>query len=181
MGRRGSIRTVSRHGGINRAFLWIKKVLEVTEVTNVPEAVLDRVHVSSDLFGWERIPEAQAQTAAGTNVSFVTSQAVPDDTVRIVLAASVETSNDADAISLWLELDTAVARGAPGSLVGITTPFLTLVGSVNPQRPGTHRPYLMSPGDTTIARASALVGAAETLTIRLRFIDLPIGEYIPHV
>lgn len=163
-----------RRSGINRAFSWLKKVTEITEKTVAPDALSPVVGPTMDLFGWERIPEAIAIANTGTNISTQLSSAVPPETTRLVLSCSVETSNNVLALWLWMEHRVTLS----GIDVGFMNPLLTAAGTGGTMRVGANRPLLMAPGDRLIARSSAAVGAAETLSIRLRFVDLPIGEYI---
>lgn len=158
---------------IKRALTWIRKTLDITERTNMPEGIMRNIKPTLDVFGWERLPEARAVVNTGTNVSSQVSSVTPDETTRLVYACSVETSNNLLAFWLWIEHRVT----ASGIDVGIMTPTLTAAGT-GTMRIGANRALLLAPGDQLIARSNAVVGAAETLSVRMRYIDLPIGEYV---
>jgi len=160
-----------RRGGINRALTWIKKTLEITEVSNVPAAVLDDVNATLDLFGWERLPQAQILQVSNPLANFANSAVGPDDVTRLILAASARHS-DIINHELWVEKNPAggvvrVALNAPVNVAAETDAGIT-------------RPTFLNPGDFLRARTEAAVGAG-SVVITIYFIDLPIGEYMPPV
>lgn len=158
---------------IKRAITWIRKSLDITERTNMPEGIMRNIKPTLDVFGWERVPDVVGVALAGTNVSSQFSAVVPVDTARLVYSASVETTNNVLAFWLWIEHSVA----ASSILVGVMRPILTAAGT-GLMRCGMDRTLIMAPGDRLVARANALVGVAETLAIRMRYVDLPIGEYV---
>lgn len=171
---RKSLMPCTESDKIKRALTWIRKTLDITERTNMPEGIMRNIKPTLDVFGWERVPETVAVALAGTNVSSQFSAIVPEETARLVYSASVETTNDVAAFWLWIEHSVA----ASAINVGLMRPILTAAGT-GLMRCGMDRTLIMSPGDRLVARANTLVGAAETLSIRMRYIDLPIGEYVP--
>lgn len=161
--------------GINRAFSWLKKSLQITEKTVAPDALSAVVVPSMDVFGWERIAEAQSQNLnGGLGSGTLPASLVPPDTIRVVLAASIETT-DPLALNLWFEQRVALGGGLDISLM---LPFFAGAGT-NGIRVGLPRaPVLLAPSDTIVGRSLPVPAAGTRLILRWRFIDLPIGEYI---
>ncbi len=161
-----------QRSGINRALMWVRKVLEVTEETDSPRVLSEKLRPIIDVFGWERLPEEQFQTATAPAVAtIVASGATPPDILRVVLHSSVEHSDTGVEHDVW-----QIKRRNPGALdVGLPTDRTQiLVGEFNSM---IGRTYLIE-GDFMIAEV-AVAQVAGQLTFRQIFIDLPIGEYIP--
>ena len=159
---------------IKRAFIWLRKALVITEKTTAPGALLDNIQSAIDVFGWERLQETTNRTTtSAVNQSTISSPAVPEDVLRLVLEANVETTNSALAFTLWIDhLD-----GDSNITVGVMRPIDIPISAII-IRCAMQRQVIMKPGDQLVGRSSPAVGVADTLSIRQRFIDLPIGEYI---
>lgn len=159
---------------IKRAFLWLRKSLVITEKTTAPGALLEDIQSVLDVFGWERLNETTARTdISGANANIVNSPAVPDDVLRLVCEASVETSNALLAFTLWMDhLD-----GASNVNVGVMRPIDIPISAIT-IRCALERWLVMKPGDVLSGRSTPASGVGETLALRQRFVDLPIGEYI---
>lgn len=169
---------MARRGGINRAFSWLKKILEVTEVTNVPDIVLPDVRAVADLFGWERMPEGTVVNnvgAAATNQ--VVSAVVPGDIVRLILEAQVVSSDAAIAQTLWINHRGLVGAGLD---IGVAQPINQAIG-FNGTPAVMDRIIFLQPGERIVGRSTPAPGVGEELTLTFRHIDLPIGEYIPYL
>ncbi len=159
---------------IKRAFTWLRKALVITEKTTAPGALLDDIQILIDVFGWERYD----QTTNLTNVSAadrnsVSSPPVPADVLRLVIEASVETTNAVLPFHMWMDKLDSLSNINVGVMRPIAVPASTII-----IRNGmTHR-LIMRPGDVLSGRCTPLTGLGETLSLRQRFVDLPIGEYI---
>ncbi len=160
--------------GINRALMWLRKTLEITEETDSPRVLSEILGPAVDVFGWERLAEAIGQVnTSGADVSTVSAPAVPEDVLRLVLEASVETTNAALAFHMWIDhLD-----DASNIFVGVMRPIAVPISAVIIRNAMT-RQIIMKPGDQLTGRCTPATGVGETLAIRQRFVDLPIGEYI---
>lgn len=161
-------------GGINRPFSWIKKVLEITEKTVVPDSQLPDVRATIDVFGWERLQSVTLQTAIGTAVTTIFSTPVPDGVIRVVLAASVEHDDAVVSHTLWIDQEHDFL------LIGVQTPRL-MIGNTPPVKLGLMRRLVLRPGDRVAGQASPVTGVGIDLTLRTAFVEIPVGEYIPPV
>lgn len=160
----------SDRGGINRALAWLKRVLEITEVTRAPDNLLPAVRPTIDLFGWERLGDQSEMTSSGTvGATTVNGLSTPDDTLRLVLHAAVN-HTDVVARVCWMEKRLPTTSNTVG-----LTPALNLPLPLQPN-PILEK-LILSPGDFLVARAGSM-GVAAILQLRVNFIDLPIGEYI---
>ncbi len=156
---------------INRPLDWIRKVLEVTQKTSAPEAFEDQLRTTLDAFGWDRFNETQHVVNSSVASSFVVGNPVPADTLRLILEASIETNDPAGGFSLWIVHDDTVGRG-----VAVMPPVLTTaIASVQAGMP---RSLVLKSDDRLRGEMRPAAGVGLTLTLRSRFIDLPIGEYI---
>ncbi len=167
-----------RRGGINRAFSWIKKILEVTEETTVPERVLAEVRPSLDVFGWEAYEGMSSENQTLANTATVSGVTVPEGVNRLYLAASVDTNDIVNEFTLWIEM--FPANGTSTAVTAPVTPPINR-GTSFIRAGGLPRPFLLGPGGTVRGRAAPATAGGATLTIRAIFIDLPIGEYIPPI
>ncbi len=163
---------MAQRSGINRALMWLRKTLEITEETESPQVLSEKLQPVIDVFGWERLPEEQFNTAtvAAPGIALA-SPATPTDILRVVYGASLEHTDTGVNHIAWL-----LKRRNPGALdVGLPTDrqdidvgeFLSMIG----------RTFLVE-GDFIVAEVIGAPAAGQ-LTLRLNFIDLPIGEYIP--
>ncbi len=169
---------MSHRGGINRAFSWIKKVLEVTEPTTVPERVLAEVRPSLDVFGWERYEDIETETQTVADATAASAAAVPDGVNRLYLAAEVGTNDIVNQFTFWIE-----AFPLGGVQVAITPPVTPPVQDATStiRNGGLPRPFLLGPGGRLRGRVAPATAGGATLTIRTLFIDIPFGEYIPPI
>ncbi len=165
-------------GGINRAFSWIKRSLEVTEVTTVPERVLSDVTPTLDIFGWEKLEPlggAVSENIAGAlaaDIALLT--VVPNDVMRYVMFVSVM-HDDPAGLTLSIQVRTPLPGG--GSFdIAIGPATLTPLG---PVKLGLERPFLLQPGQLILVRTTPAPAAGQRINnLTARFVDLPLGEYI---
>ncbi len=167
---------MAQRSGINRGFMWLRKVLEVTEETDTPRVLSEIAQPTLDTFGWDRyspngVPDdinAQGTLAADS----VLLAAVPAGIMRFVIFASCS-HNDPVVGGLELSMQVRV-QGALD--IGISRPIQVLA---NPTRTGLERSILMQPGEVLLCRSNPAPAAGTRLFVRYRFVDLPFGEYIP--
>ncbi len=160
--------------GINRALMWLRKTLEITEATDSPRVLSEILDPVVDVFGWERLNEAEGNIiTSGANVNTISAQAVPADVLRLVLEASVETTESTLAFQMWIDHLDFVTNINVGVMRPIAVPISAII-----IRNGMSRTLIMRPGDRLAGRCTPATGVGDTLTLRQRFVDLPIGEYI---
>jgi len=160
---------------IKRAILWIRRSLEITERTNVPESIENVVRPKVDIFGWERLPSVQVAAASNPLSVAVGSATVPAGTFRYVLNANVEHTDTGVTNTLWLTkaLLNGVRVGLPldrtATIVGETA---SMIGTT----------YLL-PGDFLFGETDVAV-VAGAMILNMLFVDFDfdteagIGEYI---
>ncbi len=160
--------------GINRGLMWLRKTLQVTEETDSPRVLSEQLRPIIDVFGWERLNETtNLTTTSAVDQSTISAPAVPDDVLRLVLEANVETTESTLAFTMWIDhLD-----GDSNVTVGVMRPIDIPISAII-IRCAMQRQIIMSPGDRLVGRCTPASGAGDTLSIRQRFVDLPIGEYI---
>ncbi len=164
---------MAQRSGINRALMWLRKTLQITETTDSPRVLSEILAPSIDVFGWERLNETTQLVTAGTNVNTVASPAVPADVLRLIVSASVETSNSVLAFHMWMDNLDFVS----GTNIGVMRPIAVPISAII-IRNGFESRLFLRPGDVLAGRCTPSTGVGETLTLRQRFVDLPIGEYV---
>ncbi len=154
--------------------MWLRKALQITETTDSPRVLSEILGPFVDVFGWERLNEAVGQVnTSGANVNTVSAPAVPNDVLRLVLEASVETNNTALAFTQWIDHLDFVSNVNVGVMRPVDIPISAII-----IRSAMTRQIIMRPGDRLTGRCTPATGVGDTLAIRQRFVDLPIGEYI---
>jgi len=159
--------------GINRGFMWIRKVLEITEQTESPQVLGEVAQPTIDVFGWERLAEVRSfdSSGAAAPATTVSGPATPDGVLRVVLHASVVHTDTGVDHFLWIDK----VQPTGGGITGVTSPNIAVPINVDV---GMTRVIHLQPGTILRGRADiALVAGA--LSLDLEFIDLPIGEYFP--
>lgn len=160
---------------IKRALTWIRKTLDITERTNMPEGIMRNIEPTLDALGWERRPEATSLNfVGGATDDFVITTVVPEGEMHLVIAASIESTDNANALHLWI--DRRFARGSVQ--MAVQMPFIQPIGFAG-LRVALMRPVLLAPGDRLVGRSSPAPAAATGLELRLAFIVLDPGEYVP--
>jgi len=162
--------------GINRGLQWIKKVLEITEVATVPTQVLPEVRPTLDLFGWERLGETENaafnNAAPATSIVTGTSFAVDDGSVRYIINMSGQHTDTGVPHTVWM-----TKRGTSGGDVGLPLDRTLIDPLENASMIGN---TWIFPGESVAFRTD-LALVAGIIQINIEFIDVPIGEYIPHL
>lgn len=141
---------------------------------SLPHDIDERIHPVFDAYGWQRYLDAQEEIFTGTNVDFIQSSSVPAGRLRYIIDISISTSNNL--VAFTVSLDIRVNVGAV--FVGTIPPLVLPVGTGG-QRFSPGRSFVLAPFDSLVFRSSALVGIGETFEMRYRFVDIPVGEYIP--
>ncbi len=160
--------------GINRAFSWIKRTLEITEVATVPTLILPEVRAVADLFGWERLEHLEIEAANGAAPALVVASATPGPGVlRLICAASLT------------HTDTGVTHQC--SINKRTNPANFNVGLPTDRDTVEVGEFCSMIGRTFLVENDFLIGSvitapvAGTLSLRFYFVDLTIGEYVLQV
>ncbi len=159
---------------IKRNFLWLRRTLGIIDKTTLPGDVVGEVRPTIDMFGWERLPEEQfvAATAGQPNPAVATA-ATPADTLRIVYGASLEHTDTGVTHTAWL-----LKRRNPGSIdVGLPADRTAIVVGEFMSMIGTT--FLVA-GDFIVAEVSAAPAAGQ-LSLRINFVDVDLGEYVPPI
>jgi len=160
-------------GGINRAFSWLKKVLQITEKTVAPDSLLPDVRSTLDLFAWERLAEpVTRQFAAGALAANVVGlPTVPDGVMRYYQYLSVGHDDPAGGgLSLSLQIRSA------GFDFGVD--IIHVDQLPDPMKSGITKPLLLRPGESLFCFSDPAPAAGQQLLIRGMFIDIEVGEYI---
>lgn len=164
-----------RQSGINRAFTWLKKTLQITEKTVAPDVLLTGVQPKIDVFGWERLSglgPASIETVTGALITdVVVLSVVPEGVARFVIYASCS-HNDPGGLALSFQV-----RGS-GVDIAINADGFSAM-PVQPMRVGLERNILLQPGEQLICRSNQAPAAGTSLFIRMKFVDLDPGEYLP--
>jgi len=165
-----------QRSGINRGLIWLKKVLQITEETEAPSTLSELVTPSMDVFGWSRLlGQDGTQRQTENNQSSLASDivlltAVPQDVARFVIYASCGTDDPA-APDLSMQVrtsgvDVAIEHAAQGL-------------NIEPARWGLTRNILLVPGEQLLCRSSPAPAAGQRIFVRMTFVDLEPGEYLP--
>ncbi len=141
---------------------------------SLPREIDEKISPVFDAYGWERHVDATAEVVSGVDVAFVQSSSVPAGRLRYIFDISLSTTNNA--VAFTASLDHSVA--ASTVFVGIIQPLVLPVGTAG-QRFSPGRTVVLAPFDNLVFRTQVSVGVGETLEMRFRFVEIPIGEYIP--
>lgn len=160
---------------IRRAIIWMRKALDITQKTTQPGTISGEIRPTLDVFGWDRYTQLQSVSFSGTNVTTASMGAIGDDVMRLIIDAQVDSTQNA--VALFLNF--RVTHNG-GQTVAVQEPFLVPVGSGGLDI-GMLNPVLLGPGDNFTVSSQPATGVGELLVGRIRFVDLPIGEYIPSV
>jgi len=162
---------------IKRSFVWLRKTLEIIDRTTLPGEILGEVRPTIDTFGWDRLTQTTTRVTSGAAASgIVLSAAAPDDVLRLVVAASVQTTDTVQAFTMWIEHNDAGVGLATSLMRPVDIPISALQIRV-----GLPRMTVLKPGDQLRGRSSPDPGVGLVLALNVYSVDLPIGEYIPHL
>ncbi len=171
-----------QRSGINRALMWLRKTLQITEETDAPQVLSELLRPTIDVFGWERWapqgagnpPEREVASGAAATASVVLAP-VPAGIMRYYMFVS-GSHNDSVVGGLDLALicrfggiDLAIAPAVQGA-----SPLLIRHGFAGV-------PFLLSPGQQLVMRSVPAPAGAFILTMRAQFVDVEFGEYVPPI
>jgi len=165
---------------VKRAFIWIRNSLRIIDRTTLPGEILGEVRPTLDTFGWDRLSPAPAGEGTGpeteNNQSVLGGDVaalgvVPQGIMRYVIAASA--SHD-DPVAGGLAL--SIQRRNGGLDIGLTQAIAT---AASPVRHGLLRSILLAPGEQLLARSTPAPVITSRIFVRMLFVDIDFGEYIP--
>ncbi len=173
---------MAQRSGINRGFMWLRKVLQITEETDSPRVLSEIAQPSVDAFGWARVADQDGtptqtendQGVLGGNSVLMTP--VPAGVMRYVIYAACGHNDDTQALNLSLQV-----RLVEGALdIGIQPSELLPAqsGQMIIQH-GSRRSILLSPGEILLCRCQPNPVAGKRIFVRYKFVDLEPGEYVP--
>lgn len=157
---------------LRRLFRSLKRADDGSDIA-LPDTVLQTIQPTFELCDWSSYRDTQFNAASQVNVATVNGPVVPENTMRLVLHASVGdvllVGNDR---LLWISrIRTATGFGVSAALF---VPTAILIS-----RTGFNKPLIMLPGDNLAARSEPGAGVGDTLQLRQAFIDFPIDEATP--
>lgn len=165
---------------VKRAFTWIRKSLDIIDRTTLPGEILGEIRPTLDTFGWERLSgEVQTSTDSASATSTVSGPTTPEGVLRYVIYAHIEQQEAAGTdLTCWIDMAVIV----PAFRIAINQPTL-IPGGAGPARTalGLERPIVLRPGERLNGRSNPATGVGVSLQIKMVFVDLPFGEYIPRV
>ncbi len=162
--------------GINRGFTWLRKVLQITEETESPSVLSEVVRPTMDVFGWERLaglvgtPPTTENNQGSLASDIVLLSVVPDGVARYVIYANCG-HDDPAGLQLSLQVRT---RG-----VDVAIDAAAIGMGIEPVRWGLSRNILLLPGEQLLCRSTPAPAAAQRIFVRMKFVDLDPGEYLP--
>lgn len=157
--------------GINRPFSWLKKVLEITEETDVPQVVSEQVRPVIDVFGWERFatPFTLTSTSPGAT-SIVSLPLVPDGEIHYCLAAHITHDDPVGSKDYSIMIvDAQGNQTAVTRTVGQSANFFLELD----------RPVVIPPGGRMRGLSRNAIAGGSNFVISGLFVRLDIGEYLP--
>ncbi len=163
---------MAQRSGINRALMWLRRTLEITEETESPQVLSEKLRPVIDVFGWERLPELQILQTAAAATGEVLSGSPATGIVRLVLHCSVLLTGSGVGVTAIIR-----KRIPSGANVGLPLDRESMEDDEVTSMIG--HTFLVE-GDAIVA-AYVNPPAGGTSTLSVAVIDLPVGEYIPHV
>lgn len=159
---------------IKKAITWIRKTLDITDLTTTPGQIGDEISPGLDVLGWDLYQGMTSSQKTGVAVTQVISDAVPADTARLVTAVSLEQDDRAAGPTFWLEYENFLTNSPIGLGRVVTLP----VTAASIRASLIDRNFLLLPGDTLIGNQDPVGGVGVVTRLRIAFVDVPLGEYI---
>jgi len=160
---------------ITRGLTWLRRALEIKVSTRSPDTLGDEIKQVLDAFGWSRYLDADSATFSGVNVAAASMGVVAENSVRLILSAGVESSSS---LTLAFNFSMTVGTQRGGQQTALQRPFITNLTDHPGLVVGMQNPVVLGPGDNFSVTSRPATGVGETLIGRIRFIDLPVGEYV---
>ncbi len=158
--------------GINRAFSWLKKTLEITEVATVPASILPEVRAVADLFGWEKLEHIQFEQINVAAPGVAVASATPGPGIlRFIIAGCLTHTDTGVTHTVSINKRTNPANiniGTPTSPQDIDVGMFASM----------HNKVFLVQNDFLIGSVLA-APAVGVISLRFHFVDLEIGEYLP--
>lgn len=155
---------------IKRSFVWLRKVLRITEKTTLPGQILGEIQPALDTFGWDLPPiEFVSKTTPGiTTATFL--PVVPEGEAHLFFACDVFHSDPVGSKDIAIVYVKQVLEevGIAGTLDNAVEKFLITLG----------RPMLVPAGSGLAGRATTSIAAGSDFIIRGLFVRLKPGEYL---
>ena len=159
-----------------KPLFWVQKALDVLgERTSLPNKVDDLVRPNLDSLGWTRLEENQLVVQSSAGAATIVSVVCPEDTLRLILGASVHHTDVTGPPTYWLWLEKRFSGPASTNAVGLTMPSAPVPAQV---KQSLTRPAFLTPGDALVAKSDVAI-AAGNLVMIYEFFDLELGEYVP--
>ncbi len=157
-----------QRSGINRALMWLRKTLEITEETDAPQVLSEILRPTIDVFGWERLATPTFDTEFSPT-TIVAGPITPPGVLRIVTTVSVRHTDVGVTHILWMDklIET-------GEIIGLVQNPPALLNDVSM---GLDRWIPVEAGARLRGR-TFLALAVGNIALDFQFVDLPIGEYI---
>jgi len=172
---------MAQRSGINRGFMWLRKVLQITEETDTPRVLSEVAQPSLDAFGWSRVASQDGTPTQSENNQGVLGgnsvllSAVPAGVMRYVIYAACGHNDDTQALNLSLQIrliDALDIGIQPSELLPIQSGQMII-------QHGSRRSILLSPGEILLCRCQPNPDPGKRLFVRYKFVDLEPGEYVP--
>jgi len=162
----------AQRSGINRAFSWIKRTLEITQPTDAPDRVSPLVQPTMDLFGWERLSRLDSVVlAGGDNQDFILGPVSVGYT--LVVEASISQDDPLNIHIFWFE-----HRHLNVSSPAISVPFVVPVVALVDVRVGLDKWLLLSPGERIVGRCTVAPSVGSAMQMQLATTEITEGEYV---
>ncbi len=169
---RKSLMPCTESDKIKRALTWIRKALDITERTNMPEGILRNIKPTLDAFGWESAGAPAHEFISTVGPTMLTRlPTVPDGEYHYYLSCDISHNDPAGqpihiAVENPLFFKTALTSTATiGANEFVAMP----------------RPLLVGPGYRLTGLVASGAGIAAPLVFQIRgdFVKLAVGEYLP--
>jgi len=163
---------------IERAITWMARTLTANRDQNpTPEGIINQILPNIDVFGSQRMGEAQLVTVAGALGGIeVAHTQVPQDRIRFYL--SMEYSSDDAGIGSprRIRAGRVIPTDAGFPFASFADEVLATAGEFFAVRN-----FTVGPGAFAVVQSSNGMGAAARMTITLVWIETPLGEYLQSV
>lgn len=158
--------------GINRALMWLRKTLEITEETESPQVLSEKLVPMIDVFGWSRLGDQVFIATAAAATGEVLSASPPTGILRYVLHCSVLLTGSGVGVTPIIR-----KRGASGASVGLPLDRESMEDDEVASIIG----HTFLTEDDFLVAAYVNPPAGGTSTLTLLVVDLPVGEYIQYL